>query len=82
MLRVADLVTNPSQEYVQQREMAMAAQGKQLMDSNGANGAVTSADIRQIKMNYLQHNKNQLPHTGPIMPKNMEGVKTGSQATL
>ena len=46
MLRVADLVTNPSQEYVQQREMAMAAQGKQLMDSNGANGAVTSADIR------------------------------------
>ena len=34
-------------------------------------------------MNYLQHNKNQLPHTGPVMPKNMaEGIKTGSQATL
>jgi len=52
------------------------------LEQNAANGAVTSADIRQIKMNYLQHNKNQLPHTGaPIMPKTMEG-KTGSQVTL
>ena len=49
MLRVADLVTNPSQEYVQQREMAIAAaqNGKQVLEQNGGpNGAVTSADIR------------------------------------
>ena len=44
MLRVADLVTNPSQEFVQQREAALtaaAAAGK-----TEENGAVTSADIR------------------------------------
>jgi len=55
---------------------------KQGLDGNALNGIpVTSADIRQIKMNYLQHNKNQLPTNGPISAKNLEG-KTGSQVTL
>ena len=67
MLRVAKQVTNT--EYPR--------------DAIKADGAVTSADIRQIKMNYLQHNKNQLPHNnGPVMPKTMEGGKTASQITL
>ena len=44
MLRVANLVTNPSQEFVN-------AQREGLMQ-DGPNG-VTSADIRSIKMNYM-----------------------------
>ena len=32
-------------------------------------------------MNYLQHNKNQIPNNGPIIAKNLDG-KTASQATL
>lgn len=58
------------------------AQGRTHLD-NGQ--AVTSADIRQIKMNYLQHNKNATaPGNGgpsPVMPKTMEG-KAGSQVAL
>ena len=55
MLRVANLVTNPSSEAFAMR----TAQGGG--SAGGDSGpAVTSADIRQIKMNYLQHNKNQV----------------------
>ena len=53
MLRVANLVTNQSSE---QFGMRAAHGGGSAAGDNGP--AVTSADIRQIKMNYLQHNKN------------------------
>ena len=46
---------------------------------------MTSADIRQIKMNYLQHNKNQVATangTVPLMAKHMDGGNTGSKAAL
>ena len=78
MLRVADLVTNPSTEYTQQHRDAVIAMGLKHGDGSGA---VTSADIRQIKMNYLQHNKNQIPNNGPIIAKNLDG-KTSSQVAL
>ena len=77
MLRVADLVTNTSQEFLQQQNAALAAMNKQASDPSATNTAVTSADIRQIKMNYLQHNKNQLPSNGPVVAKTLDG-KTGS----
>ena len=44
MLRVADLVTNPSTEYTQQHRDAVIAMG--LKQGDQASGAVTSADIR------------------------------------
>ena len=74
MLRVANLVTNPSSE---QFGLRTAQNGGSA--AGGDNGpAVTSADIRQIKMNYLQHNKNQVAaNGGPVMAKNLEG-KAGS----
>lgn len=54
MLRVANLVTNPSSE---QFGLRTAQTGGSAAGGDGG-PAVTSADIRQIKMNYLQHNKN------------------------
>jgi len=71
MLRVANLVTNPSQEFVN-------AQREGLMQ-DGPNG-VTSADIRSIKMNYMQHNKNQVNVNGQIITKGSDGKH--SQVTL
>ena len=45
MLRVADLVTNPSQEYVQHQRMISGDPGAQQTQQD-INNAVTSADIR------------------------------------
>lgn len=60
MLKVSDLVTNASQET---RGQHVPSQGQIVDKTTGlatqASGIsnVTSADIRQIKLNYLQLNK-------------------------
>ena len=65
MLRISDLVTNASQEQKALQEAVTASNlskrsiTEQLNAQASGGSNVTSSDIRQIKLNYLQLNKRQ-----------------------